>query len=247
MSSSSHMRRLLALLLGFGVTFTAFGSLAVAQEPAPAGFGDRFSFGAAAGVGAVATGRPDDAPDAPTLLNGSGYSGLALRLQGHAQFKLSQTLRLRAALAFARYRMSGFAETGSTRRELAFDLNAVELLPSFEFQRDLGPVILIAGVDAGVRFGLSANATEQRTGFASETPAPAVRTAINLLAGAHAGVAIDLGAIQIPITGVALWNVTYPDTTLERLPDFQSTESPGAYTVDNDFVFLALVGVDWST
>ena len=247
MLTSPHMRRTLAMLLAFGVAATALMNTAFAQEPAPATFADRLSFGVAAGLGAVATGRPEDANDAPTLLNGSGYSGLALRVQGHAQFRLSPTIRLRTALAFARYRMSGFAETDTTRRELAFDLNAIELLPSFEFHRDLGPVSLIAGVDAGVRFGLSASATEQRTGFTSDTPATAVRTAINLLAGAHAGVAIDLGAVQIPITGVALWNITYPDTTLERLRDFQSTESPGAYTVDNDFVFLALVGVDWGS
>jgi hypothetical protein len=247
MQNSPLTRRLLASLPAFGVAATMLATTAFAQEPAPAGLSENLSFGIAAGVGAAVTGRPDDTIDAPTLLNSSGYSGLALRFQGHANYRLSQTLRLRAALAFARYRMTGFAETSNTRRELSLDLNAIEFLPSFEFNRDLGPVILIAGVDAGVRFGLSATATEERTGFSSDTPAPAVSTAVNLLAGAHAGVAIDLGALQIPITGVALWNVTYPDTTLERLRDFQSTESPGAYTVDNDFVFMALVGIDWGT
>ena len=240
-------RRLLASLLGFGVSAAVVTQTAFAQDPVPAGLTENLSFGVAAGLGAAVTGRPDDAVDAPTLLNGSGYSGLAARFQGHANYRLSQTLRLRAALAFARYRMAGFAETSNTRRELTLDLNAIEFLPSFEFNRDLGPVILIAGVDAGVRFGLSATATEERTGFSSDTPAPAVRTAVNVLAGAHAGFAIDLGALQIPITGVALWNVTYPNTTLERLRDFQNTESPGAYTVDNDFVFIALIGVDWGT
>jgi hypothetical protein len=245
MHTSPLTRRLLASALGFGIQSTVIATTAFAQEPAPSGFADRLSFGVAAGAGAAVTGRPNDTIDAPTLLNGSGYSGLALRLQGHVNYRLSQTLRLRAALTFARYRMAGFAETNTTTRELAFDLNAIEFLPSFEFNRDLGTIMLIAGIDAGVRFGLSANATESRSGFSSDTPAPAVRTSVNLLAGAHAGFAIDLGALQIPITGVALWNVTYPDTTLERLPDFQSTESPGAYTVDNDFVFLALMGVDW--
>jgi len=197
------------------------------------------------GVGGVITGRPADNPGEPTLLYGSGFSGLGFRIAGGVSLEVVSDLKLRAELGVGRSTQQGFARAENEELELRLGLTTLELPFGVEYGFDLGPLDLFAQAGVGPRFGVAARATEERIGFSAGTPPIEVRLGTSWLVHFEAGGAVELGDVRVPFGVRWAYNLSYPNTTRERFDPYNGLDDPGAYLVENDFVILFTTGVDF--
>lgn len=203
-----------------------------------------WTVGGRLGFGHAVTSRPEDDPGKPTLLYGSGFTGPGWRFGGTAAWQAHSFVRLRAGLEIARYRTSGYARAGEARRELVFGLTALELPIGVEGGYRVGVVEPFVGLGFGPRIGLSARVDDERDGFETDEPAPAIRVGTSVVGYLTLGARVDAGPVVVPLAMRMTSNLSYPNNTWERLEGWQSIEQPGDYLVDNDFTFFFTIGVD---
>lgn len=191
--------------------------------------------------GATITSPNDDTGDI-TLLYGSAFTGPAFRGALTYSRQLTPSLALGGEVGFGAYRMQGHAERGSYRRELDFRLSSIDVLLAPGLRRAGGKVGGIATLLVGGRFGVSASATERRTGFSSDEGAPAIRTGSGFLLGGELGAFFRFGRWEVPVTFRALRNVTYRNTTEKRLDGYVNPALPGDFTVEASWTYGLTLG-----
>jgi hypothetical protein len=201
-----------------------------------------FALGLDIGLGGATITAPSDDVGDPTLLFGSSLTGPAFMIAGELDFLALPFLSAGVEVGVQRASVSGFAETASSSRTLTLRFTSLETVLRARLEAPLTVVRPFLGFGVGGRFGLSASATEERVGFASDEPAPSLATHSGLLLLGDLGIVIRAGTIDVPIHFRGARNVSYGTTTRDRLSDYESTAEPGDFEVDANWSYGFRVG-----
>jgi hypothetical protein len=222
---------------------------ALLATPLPASANDNTRVVVDVAGGRAVTSRPEDQPGDITLLYGTAFAGPAFRLGAGVTHDLAETplaVRMTADVGVVWLSGDGYASVGAATRTLVLSLTALEPLLGLELGLPLKGVEPYVGFSFGPRLGLRARAVETRSGFASSEAAPELRVGAGLLGVLELGATIDAGPVVIPLALRLEHDLAYPSTTAGRLDGGQSPESPGAYRVGFDFVWLTSAGVGFA-
>ena len=216
----------------------------------------RWRVGALLGGGYNRLRPPSDPAGQPTLLYGSGFSGLAFQggaRFGRALFRPGEgvALDVDVALAYGSMRGVGFAERdepeGIKRQQIVVRQRALRV-PLMLLARGEAPRRLSwrAGLGAELLLGLSSGATVTFEQIDAEAP-PLETTPtqhLGLLAMLGAGVRLS-PRLTIPLEARLTWDPQVGDSTVERFEGFESVRRPGAYQIAFDLHLQAVTGLEW--
>ncbi|MFT6398450.1 MAG: hypothetical protein ACJAYU_003208 [Bradymonadia bacterium] len=209
--------------------------LAVLVTPATAAA--QLSLGAQVAVGGATITAPNDEPGEPTLLFGTSLTGPSFGGALDLDYRAIPFLSVGAELGVFRSSMEGFAENGATTRTLTLKSTSLEILVRARVEAPLTIVRPFIGVALGGRFGVSAAAVDERTGFSSDEPAPAIATANSFVVAGDLGVIFHAGPVEIPLFFRGARNASYGTTTQDRLEGYQSLSEPGSFVVDANWTY----------
>ena len=197
------------------------------------------------GGGSYVIRPPQDENGEITLLSGSGFSGFGIRIAANATLDIHSLLRAQVEIAINRSQVAGFAEQDEVRRELALCLNTLEVPIGLESHLKLGSLELRGAFGLAPRFVFHASVDEDtQTNFSTEEPSPDLRTKPQLGSYIGLGSVISVNNMQIPFGLRATYNLTYPNSTKDRI-DGSSTENPGSYLADTDWTIVFSVGFEF--
>lgn len=195
-------------------------------------------------AGAAYTPRATD-PLTPSLLYGAAFTGWSVRGGTGAARRMQPWLRLVGDIGLGRTQVEGFAQRGDLRREIRFSLTTLDLSMAAEAFQPVGPIEVRGQIGAGPRVGVSARARERRFGFDDDSEGLPIRVGLAIPAFFELGVAVDAGAVRLPLGFRFSRNLNYPSSTAGRLDGDLSRGETGRYLVETAWQFLLVVGVDY--
>ena len=194
------------------------------------------------GVGGATIVAPNDSAGDPTLLFGSSFTGPSYSVATELDLLALPFLSVGAEVGVRHARMRGFAETASQSRTLTLRFTSAELMARARIEAPIPIIRPFVGLGIGGRLGLSASAIEEREGFVSSDTAPSLATHSGLLLAGDLGVVIQAGAIDVPFHFRGTRNVSYGNSTTDRLSGFESVDDPGDLQVDANWTYEFRVG-----
>jgi len=205
--------------------------------------GSSLLIGLRLGFGQAQAAAPADEDPEDALLFGSAFVGSQFRGAASLTYLFSPLVGFRTELGLNIGRLSGFAEDDTFRRELQFNVTALDVPALLQVGGDLGAVSLYAHAGLQARASLSVAGRDIRSGnVPGDPPVIQVRTAPSFGAALGGGLAFDAGPGQIPLEFRYFRSLTYPRGTADRLDEVSDA---GRYWIDATWTVVVSTGFDF--
>jgi len=204
-----------------------------------------FRFGASYNV----LDRPGDVPGDDTILAGSAFTGAGFVIGAtYALRDLIPNLDFEIGLLYARATATGFERRGEQQREVLLTATTLRVPWTGKYRLEVLDGLRVVGglgFDLSLGLGSSAEVREQAIP-AREQLVLETKSVGTIELCAEAGVEIDVGQVQLPLTVRAGLNPFVGEKTTDRFENYVDPLNRGQYRVEFDYVVLFLLGVAYS-
>lgn len=212
-----------------------------------------YTLGFRAGGGYNTLSTPSDPAGAPTLIDGSTFTGPGLQVGAQAGLLITRptprvNVGIDAGILYGFMRGVGYAENADRTQRQTVTLTAhtlrMPLLLAVRTQGD-GPIGLRMGVGPEFLIGMASAATVSFEQI--DAPAPALFTTPTRHVGLLGLLGLHYHAerFDIPLELRFTWDPQVGTSTVERFDDYQSPDSPGKYQVAFNLHIHLTTGVEW--